>query len=87
MSYILGAIRNSKLTGKIILQAPRTAIDGWSAFARNEKTGKYHEVLGISQEEDTWVQGENEGFWFHHTHETRDEAIKLASRAYRWLNK
>jgi hypothetical protein len=85
--YTLGGTHNSKLTGKLIVQAPRNAIEGWRAFARIEKTGKYREVFGLSQEDNTWIQGVNEGFWFHHTHDSREQAIELASRAYRWINK
>jgi hypothetical protein len=86
MTYQLGAEINFKgFTGKVGIKN-EGGIVGFRAFARNEKTGTYREVLGCSQE-DGWVDGANEGFWFNHTHDTKDEAATLAWKAYRWLNK
>jgi hypothetical protein len=91
MTYTLGGeFTFNKLTSadKVATLNTKHALTGFRAFARVEKTGKYREIFGISQEDEgTWVQGVNEGFWFHHTHEDKATASKLAWKAYRWLNK
>lgn len=91
MTYQLGGEFNFKtVNGEIVIRKPKDAQEacfvGFRAFARNNKTGTYREVFGLSQEQE-WVDGTNEGFWFHHTHDSRENAVKLASKAYRWLNK
>lgn len=89
MSYQLGGeFTFNKLTSadKVATLNTKHALTGFRAFARNNRTGKYREVLGVSQEQE-WVDGTNEGFWFHHTHDSKETASKLAWKAYRWLNK
>lgn len=88
MTYQLGAeINFPKFSGKVGVLNTKNAYVGFRAFARNEKTGTYREVLGLSKEEGCWVDGGFEGSYFAHTHDTKDQAAKLAWRAYRWLNK
>ena len=88
MTYQIGAKVNlpKHFSGKTGIVDTKNFLTGFRAFARVEKTGEYFEVFGISQE-DGWVDGTNEGFWFHHTHETREDAEKCAWKAYRWLNR
>ena len=86
MSYQLGAEYNLEgRTGQIIVRNTKNAYVGFRAFAR-AKNGCYREVFGVSSNTE-WVDGCDQGGYFHHTHETQAEAIKLASKAYRWLNK
>lgn len=85
MSYQLGGEFNLKATGAIVT-INKGGYVGFRAFARNQKTGTYREVFGVSSNTE-WVDGQDQGGYFHHTHETKDEAWKLASKAYRWLNK
>lgn len=89
MTYQLGAARTFKtFTGKVAIQNTGCPYTGFRAFARNEKTGSYREVLGLSREEgDLWVQGEFDGSWITHTHDTKDEASALGWKAYRWMNR
>lgn len=88
MTYQLGGeYRFEGKDGKVYTKAPKHALEGWKAFARTKK-GTYREVLGCSQEQEgTWVQGENQGAWFCHTHDSRNDAEMQAFKAYRWLNK
>jgi len=89
-NYQLGAeVTFKTFTGKVGIQDTKNAYVGFRAFARIEKTGAYREVLGSSREEgsDLWVQGEYQGAYITHTHDTKDEANRLAWKAYRWLNK
>jgi hypothetical protein len=75
-----------KATGKVLSVAPKSAYDGWNVYVRNEKTGSYRKVFGLSQENE-YVQGENQGGWFHHSFDSREDAAKFGWKAYRWLNR
>lgn len=86
MGYQLGGTFKFKSESKVGVIDSKDAILGVRAFCRDEKTGMYREVLGCSQEQE-WVDGTNEGGWFHHTWDGKDEAFKQAWKAYRWLNK
>jgi hypothetical protein len=88
MTYQLGGqIKFSdKFNAKVGIKAVGGYV-GYRAFARNEKTGTYREVLGSSKEDGCYVDGNFEGSYITHTHETKAEAAKLAWKAYRWLNK
>lgn len=88
MAYELGAEKTfSKFSDKVGVLDTKNAYTGFRAFARNEKTGTYREVFGVSKEEGAYVDGSFQGFSFRHTHETKAEAFALANKAYRWLNK
>lgn len=88
MTYQIGGeIKfSNKFSAKVGIQ-PVGGYVGYRAFARNEKTGTYREVFGLSQEDGCFVDGNFEGSMIRHTHETKSEASATAWKAYRWLNK
>lgn len=87
MAYELGGTFNyDHWTMPIVTIDTKNVYTGFRAFARNEKTGDYREVFE-SYQESQYVQGVNQGAWYRATHETREDAKRLASQAYRWMNK
>lgn len=86
MAYTLGGIIkfSDKFTAPVGVKN-EGEIGGFRAFARR-KDGKYQEILQTYQE-DGWVDGTNEGAWGTSTWDTRDEALKAARSAHRYLNR
>jgi predicted mannosyl-3-phosphoglycerate phosphatase (HAD superfamily) len=83
-SYLLGnRVRRPNRTCAILIRETGT-IEGVIAYARDERTGEYVQVLETGPTE--FVQGEPQA-WSTGNFETREAAIKFASKAYRWLNK
>lgn len=86
--YALGSRSSFKLTSGICWrQNKHNPIVGVEAWARDERTGEYVQVLSSEPEACGWVQGEHQGHQIIGNFGTVDEAKKFASMAYRYINK
>lgn len=83
-SYELGARSTfANLTGGIVWKKG-DVIEGVKAWARDERTGEYVRVYENGPTE--WVDNEPQA-WSTGNFETVEDAKKLASKAYRWINR
>jgi len=86
MAYQLGRKFKLNATKGIVIRNCGP-IGGFRAFARDEADGLYREALAIKRElAGEYVDGEFQGSSIVCTADTRDEALSLANRAYRWIN-
>ena len=61
---------------------------GVLAWAREESTGDYFRIYEVARNDpDGWIQGNYEGSWTRGNFETVDDAKRMASAAYRKLNR
>jgi hypothetical protein len=87
MAYILGnTFKSDKYTKAVVVLNTGNPYVGFRAFARNEATDRYTEVLEYAQEQ-MWVDGTNEGAWSASTFETSKDAFEMAWKAHRHINK
>ena len=80
-----GGSFKTSISTKIGFIESGSAILGVRAFARDEQTGRYIEILESSQEQ-LWVDGQNQGAHRVGPWETREEAARMAMSAYRKIN-
>lgn len=84
MTYELGGrSKFPKMTGGIAWRVSGI-IEGVLAWARDEATGEYVRVYEVSPDE--WVDGEPQS-WSSGNFGSVQDAKRVASKAYRWLNR